>query len=88
MWGEICSIEFTDVEKARQRRSRIVQILNVPQGLRLDPSLAAALLNGLFQHPVPPSASSRDKLLFSTSMVPIWAASSTPFAHATLYAFC
>ena len=48
----MCSIvEFTDVEKARQRRSRIVQTLNVPQGVRLGPSLAAALLNGLFEHP-------------------------------------
>jgi hypothetical protein len=47
----MCSIEFTDVEKARQRRSRIVQTLNVPQRVRLGSSLAAALLNGLFEHP-------------------------------------
>ena len=48
---EMCSIEITDVEKARQHRSRIVQTLNVPQRVRLGPSLAAALLNGLFEHP-------------------------------------
>ena len=40
-----------DAEKIRQRRSRIVQTLNVPQRLRLEPSLAAALLDGLFEHP-------------------------------------
>ena len=39
------------VEKARQLRSRIVQTLNVPQRVRLGPSLAAALLNGLFEPP-------------------------------------
>ena len=33
------------------RRSRIVQTLNVPQRVRLGPSLAAALLDGLFEHP-------------------------------------
>ena len=33
-----------DAEKCRQRRSRIVQTLNVPQRVRLGPSLAAALL--------------------------------------------
>jgi hypothetical protein len=33
-----------DAEKARQRRSRFVQTLNVPQGYGLGPSLAAALL--------------------------------------------
>ena len=41
-----------DAEKVRQLRSRIVQTLNVPQRVRLGPSLAAALLNGLFEHPV------------------------------------
>ena len=51
MCDEMYSIEFMDVEKARQRRSRIVQTLNVPQRVRLGPSLAAALLNGLFEHP-------------------------------------
>ena len=39
------------VETVRQRRSRIVQTLNVPQRVRLGPSLAAALLDGLFEHP-------------------------------------
>src|ERR1700693_2347177 len=33
------------------RRSRIVQTLNVPQRVRLGPSLAAALLDSLFEHP-------------------------------------
>jgi hypothetical protein len=42
---------WQDAEKVRQRRSRIVQTLNVPQRVRLGPSLAAALLNGLFEHP-------------------------------------
>ena len=40
-----------DAETVRQRRSRIVQILNVPQRVRLRSSLAAALLDGLFEHP-------------------------------------
>ena len=40
-----------DAEKVRQLRSRIVQILNVPQRVRLRSSLAAALLDGLFEHP-------------------------------------
>ena len=40
-----------EAEKARQRRSRIVQILNVPQRARLRSSLAAALLSGLFEPP-------------------------------------
>jgi hypothetical protein len=33
-----------DAEKIRQRRSRIVQTLNVPPRVRLGPSRAAALL--------------------------------------------
>jgi hypothetical protein len=33
------------------QRSRIVQTLNVPQRVRLGPSLAAALLDELFEHP-------------------------------------
>ena len=41
-----------DVEKGRQRRSRIVQILNVPPRVRFRSSLTAALLNDLFEHPV------------------------------------
>jgi hypothetical protein len=52
---------YQDAEKVRQRRSRFVQILNVPQGVRLRSSLAAALLDGLFEHP--------EALLTST---PIW----------------
>jgi hypothetical protein len=49
----ICPLPFLyqDAEKARQHRSRIVQTLNVPLRVRLGPSLAAALLNGLFEHP-------------------------------------
>ncbi|MBU6432938.1 MAG: hypothetical protein KJS98_06440 [Nitrospirae bacterium] len=43
--------ESIPLEKCRQHRSRIVQILNVPQRVRLRSSLAAALLNGLFEHP-------------------------------------
>ena len=38
-------------EKVRQRRSRIVQILNVPQRVRLRSSLAEALLDGHFEQP-------------------------------------
>jgi hypothetical protein len=45
------SDKYQAVEKGRQLRSRIVQILNVPQRVRLGPSLAAALLNGLFERP-------------------------------------
>jgi len=39
------------VEKGLQLRSRIVQALNVPQRVRLGPSLAAVLLGGLFDQP-------------------------------------
>jgi hypothetical protein len=42
---------WQDVEKVRQLRSRIVQSLNVPLKVRLGPSLAAALLDSLFEHP-------------------------------------
>jgi hypothetical protein len=38
-------------EKVCQQRSRIVQNLNVPQRVRLRSSLAAALLDGLFEQP-------------------------------------
>jgi hypothetical protein len=38
------SIVRQDAEKVRQHRSRIVQTFNVPQRVRLGPSLAAALL--------------------------------------------
>jgi len=66
---------YQDAEKIRQRRSRIVQILNgdpaasplggahrlgapysshrAPQRVRLRSLLAAALLDGLFEHPRP-----------------------------------
>jgi hypothetical protein len=37
-----------DAETVRQRRSRLVQTLHVPQRVRLGPSLAVALLDGLF----------------------------------------
>ena len=40
-----------DAQKVCQRRSRFAQILNVPQRVRLRSSLAAALLDGLFEHP-------------------------------------
>ena len=42
---------MTAVEKGCQRRSRIAQILNVPQRVRFRSSLAAALLDGLFEQP-------------------------------------
>ena len=41
-----------DAEKVRRQRSRLVQTLNVPQRVRLGPSLTAALLDGIFEHPV------------------------------------
>lgn len=41
-----------DVETSRQRRSRIPRTLNVHETVRLGPSLAAALLNGWFEHPL------------------------------------
>jgi hypothetical protein len=43
-----------DAEKARHRSSRSVQTLNVPQRVRLGPSLAAALMDGHFEHPASP----------------------------------
>jgi len=39
-----------DAEKARQLRSRVAQRLNIPN-VRLASSLAAALLDSLFEHP-------------------------------------
>ena len=45
-------MSYQDAEKVRQQRSRIVQTLTVPQRVRLGPSLAAALLDELFEHPV------------------------------------
>jgi hypothetical protein len=50
MVGMISSLE--DAEKDRQLRSRIARTLNVPKKVRLEPSLAAALLAGLFDHPL------------------------------------
>jgi hypothetical protein len=40
-----------DVENGFPLRSRIVQTLNVPQRVRLGPSLAAALPEDRFEHP-------------------------------------
>jgi hypothetical protein len=42
---------YQDAEKVRQLCSRIVQTFNVPQRVRLRPSLAAALPDELFEHP-------------------------------------
>jgi len=42
---------LTDVEKGFQLRSRIAQGLNIPDNVCLAPSLAAALLEDLFEHP-------------------------------------
>ena len=39
------------VEKSRQLHSRIVQALNAQKRVRLELSLAAALLNGSFEQP-------------------------------------
>ena len=41
-----------EAEKVRWLHSRIVQTLNVPLRVRLGPSLAAALLDGLFEQPM------------------------------------
>ena len=43
--------QWQAAEKVRQHRSRIVQILNVPQRVHLRSSLAAALLDGHFEQP-------------------------------------
>jgi hypothetical protein len=40
-----------DVEKGRQLCSRIARTLDVPKSVRLGPSLAAAALVSLFDHP-------------------------------------
>src|SRR2546422_10489916 len=48
---ERSTVSWQDAETVRQRRSRIVQTLNVPQRVRLGPSLAAALLDELFEQP-------------------------------------
>ena len=49
--GRIPFVIEQDPEKVRQQRSRIVQTLYVPQRVRLGPSLAAALLDSLFENP-------------------------------------
>jgi hypothetical protein len=45
------AIVHQDVEKGRQLRSRVAPRLNVPKNVRLARSLAAALPDGLFDHP-------------------------------------
>ena len=52
-----------DGETSRQLRSRIVQTLNVPQRVRLGPSLAAALLDDSFDHPANPHIGDTHKYL-------------------------
>ena len=43
---------YQDAEKVRQRCSRLIEILNVPQRVRLRFRFAGALLDGLFEHPL------------------------------------
>ena len=50
------------VEKSRQLRSRVAQSLHVPQGYAFDSSLAAALLDGLFEQPTGSIDALRDLL--------------------------
>ena len=51
-YGKTCQgFAWQVVEKVRQRRSRCVQTLNVPQRVRLGPSLTAALLGTLSEQP-------------------------------------
>ncbi len=52
------SLHSQDVEKSLQLCSRIAQRLNVPQRVRFASSLAAAALEGLFEHPMFPPMSS------------------------------
>ena len=40
-----------DAETGRQFRSRLIEILNVPQRVRLRFRLACGLADGLFEHP-------------------------------------
>ena len=58
-------------ETVRQRRSRIVQTLNVPQRVRLGPSLTAALLDELFEHPAGIFRCCAARADLRTSRVPI-----------------
>jgi len=53
------------LKKIRQRRPRIVQTLNVPQRYAFGFSLAAALLDGLFE----PSCGNNFLLCRSTELV-------------------
>jgi hypothetical protein len=46
-----CANRSQDVEKVRQLCSRGAWRLNVPKKVRLASSLAAAALDGLFDHP-------------------------------------
>jgi hypothetical protein len=49
--GEEVFLCLPDVEKVFRLRSRIVQMLYVPENVRLASSLAAALPRSLFEHP-------------------------------------
>ncbi len=42
---------WQDAEKARQRRSRLIEILNVPLRVRLRVRFACGLADSLFEHP-------------------------------------
>ncbi len=51
-----------DVEKGLQLRSRFARSLHVPKKVRLGSSLAAALLEGLFEHPEERSIAFADRV--------------------------
>ena len=59
--GSLVRAVQQDAEKVRQRRSRIAQRLNVPKRPPAS-SLAAALLDGLFEHPARHSPVALDTL--------------------------
>jgi hypothetical protein len=44
-------VSYQDAEKVRQRRSRLIEILNVPRGYASGFDSPAALLDGLFERP-------------------------------------
>ena len=67
-----CPSHIQDVEKGRQLRSRIARNLNVPRNVRLGPSLAAALLNGLFDHPAEPGCASRNPFVLQEPVKTSW----------------
>jgi hypothetical protein len=50
-------------------RSRIAHTLNVPQRVRFGPSLAAALLNGLFEQPARRSLVTSDMLVVDFQII-------------------